>query len=88
MLAYVSYLYDSASQSNLYILQNVEVDDFDDFGIDLYPVPEATFSGEDLDTDKNVCTGSDQRNDALTRYSCFCGTFNYAGLLYLGQTYG
>ncbi|XP_050268101.1 E3 ubiquitin ligase PQT3-like isoform X1 [Quercus robur] len=46
---------------------NVEVDDFDDFGIDLYPVPEATFSGEDLDADKNVCTGSDQRNDALTR---------------------
>lgn len=48
---------------------NVEVDDFDDFGIDLYPVPEGTFSGDDLDTDKNVCTGSDQKNDDLVR--CF-----------------
>ncbi len=63
------------------------MDDFDDFGIDLYPVPEGTLSGDDLDTDKNVCTGSDQKNDDLVRYSCFCGILICAGLLLMGQTY-
>ncbi|XP_062159185.1 E3 ubiquitin ligase PQT3-like isoform X3 [Alnus glutinosa] len=51
---------------------NIELDNFDDFGVDLYPVPEATLSCADLDTDKNACTGSDEKSDYVARCSKPC----------------
>lgn len=53
------------------MLQNIEVDNFDDFGVDLYPVPEVTLSSADLDTDKNTCTGNDEKSDHVARYTFF-----------------
>lgn len=51
---------------------NIEVDDFDDFGIDLYPAPEKTLSSTDLVTDKNACTGVDEKSDYVARCSKLC----------------
>lgn len=51
---------------------NIEVDNFDDFGVDLYPVPEVTLSSADLDTDKNTCTGNDEKSDYVARCSRPC----------------
>ncbi|XP_057985804.1 E3 ubiquitin ligase PARAQUAT TOLERANCE 3 isoform X2 [Hevea brasiliensis] len=43
---------------------NVEVDNFDDFGAELCPIPEATISGSDFDVDKQfLCT-----NDETPRF--------------------
>lgn len=63
------------------MFQNIEVDNFDDFGVDLYPVPEMTLSCADLDTDKNACTGSDEKSDYVARYTFFQWDSICAGLL-------
>ncbi|PON42592.1 TNF receptor-associated factor [Trema orientale] len=41
---------------------NVETPDFDDFGVDLYPVPEANLSSSNLDVEKRICVNSDSPN--------------------------
>ncbi|KAL5850666.1 hypothetical protein ACOSQ3_008717 [Xanthoceras sorbifolium] len=46
---------------------NMEIN-FDDFGVDLCPVPEATLScSDDIDVDKNVYTGNGRKNVDATR---------------------
>ncbi|KAK0571156.1 hypothetical protein LWI29_011872 [Acer saccharum] len=47
---------------------NMEIS-FDDFGIDLCPVPESIFSFSDIDVDKNVYTSDERKNVDETR--CF-----------------
>ncbi|KAK9946215.1 hypothetical protein M0R45_011690 [Rubus argutus] len=46
---------------------NVETVDFDDFGVDLYPGPEATVFGSDLDADKYTCRPGYEPNTGITR---------------------
>ncbi|XP_058108561.1 uncharacterized protein LOC131251692 [Magnolia sinica] len=48
---------------------NVDMDNFDDFGIDLYPAPEASLSDLDPDVDKRNCTSSEKANHAVQRCS-------------------
>lgn len=57
--------------ATLLILQNVEIDDFDDFGIDLCPVPQPSFCDSDLDIDKMNCSGSEIKPSTVPRYNCF-----------------
>lgn len=53
------------------VSQNVETVDFDDFGVDLYPGPEATVFGSDLDADKYTCRPGYEPNTGITRFKCF-----------------
>ncbi|PRQ28030.1 putative transcription factor interactor and regulator CCHC(Zn) family [Rosa chinensis] len=46
---------------------NVETVDFDDFGVDVYPVPEATFVCSGLDADKDACSLGYEPNTGITR---------------------
>lgn len=49
--------------------KNVEIDDFDDFGIDLCPVPQPSFCDSDLDIDKMNCSGSEIKPSTVPRCS-------------------
>ncbi|KAI3897585.1 hypothetical protein MKX03_020844, partial [Papaver bracteatum] len=49
--------------------KNVEVENFDDFGIDLYPAPETPLLESDLDDDKVNCTSSIHANKEIPRCS-------------------
>lgn len=55
----------------MYVLQNIETVDFDDFGVDVYPVPEATFFRSGLDADKDACSPGYEANTGITRYKFF-----------------
>nr|XP_004303469.2 PREDICTED: uncharacterized protein LOC101301887 [Fragaria vesca subsp. vesca]XP_011467226.1 PREDICTED: uncharacterized protein LOC101301887 [Fragaria vesca subsp. vesca]XP_011467227.1 PREDICTED: uncharacterized protein LOC101301887 [Fragaria vesca subsp. vesca] len=46
---------------------NIETVDFDDFGVDVYPVPEATFFRSGLDADKDACSPGYEANTGITR---------------------
>ncbi|KAL6970663.1 RING-type E3 ubiquitin transferase [Sarracenia purpurea var. burkii] len=52
--------------SNGYLPLIAEGDNFDDFGVDLCPVPEATLSDSDLEFDKN-CISNEKPNNAAPR---------------------
>ncbi|KAI3949657.1 hypothetical protein MKW92_025828 [Papaver armeniacum] len=49
--------------------KNVEVENFDDFGIDLYPAPEMPLLDSDLDDDKVNCTSSIHADKEIPRCS-------------------
>ncbi|MCL7024313.1 hypothetical protein MKW94_029165, partial [Papaver nudicaule] len=49
--------------------KNVEVENFDDFGIDLYPAPETPLLDSDLDDDKVNCTSSIHADKEIPRCS-------------------
>lgn len=53
------------------ILQNVEINNFDDFGVDLCPVPQQSFYDSDLDIDKMNCIGVDIKPSTVPRYTFF-----------------
>ncbi|KAA8546216.1 hypothetical protein F0562_003045 [Nyssa sinensis] len=55
--------------SSGYIAANAEMEDFDDFGVDLCPVPEAALSDSDLEFDKN-CISNEKENIADPRLGC------------------
>ncbi|KDP34038.1 hypothetical protein JCGZ_07609 [Jatropha curcas] len=48
---------------------NVEIDNFDDFGVELCPIPETTASGSDLDVDKKLYFTKDDTDNGVPR--CF-----------------
>ncbi|XP_043721756.1 E3 ubiquitin ligase PQT3-like isoform X2 [Telopea speciosissima] len=48
---------------------NVDVDNFDDFGIDLYSAPEEALLDSDLDVDKMNCISSEKADNAFQRSS-------------------
>ncbi|XP_059662039.1 E3 ubiquitin ligase PQT3-like [Cornus florida] len=52
-----------------YIPVNAEMDNFDDFGVDLCPVPEAGLSDSDLEFEKNTISNEKAKN-AATRLGC------------------
>lgn len=57
-----------------YTFQNIEILDFDDFGVDLYPAPGTTLSGSDIDDDKKNCIFTDTSSTGTARYiiiTCF-----------------
>ncbi|KAF5936383.1 hypothetical protein HYC85_027512 [Camellia sinensis] len=48
-----------------YFPLNAETDNFDDFGVDLCPIPEAALSDSDLEFDKNYCISNEKPKNAL-----------------------
>ena len=52
----------------IYILQNVETINFDDFGAELCCVPEADISEFVLDTGNKFCFADKETNKELKRY--------------------
>ncbi|CAL5434708.1 unnamed protein product [Camellia sinensis] len=55
-----------------YFPLNAEMDNFDDFGVDLCPIPEAALSDSDLEFDKNYCISNEKPKNALPRDLIFC----------------
>ncbi|KAF3446102.1 hypothetical protein FNV43_RR11281 [Rhamnella rubrinervis] len=55
-------------KTNLSVAPNIEILDFDDFGVDLYPAPGTTFSGSDLDDDKKTWVFDYNPNIGTARY--------------------
>ncbi|XP_028089255.1 E3 ubiquitin ligase PARAQUAT TOLERANCE 3-like isoform X2 [Camellia sinensis] len=54
-----------------YFPLNAETDNFDDFGVDLCPIPEAALSDSDLEFDKNYCISNEKPKNALaSRVGC------------------
>ncbi|XP_028089269.1 E3 ubiquitin ligase PQT3-like isoform X5 [Camellia sinensis] len=54
-----------------YFPLNSEMDNFDDFGVDLCPIPEAALSDSDLEFDKNYCISNEKPKNALpSRVGC------------------
>ncbi|XP_028089268.1 E3 ubiquitin ligase PQT3-like isoform X4 [Camellia sinensis] len=53
-----------------YFPLNSEMDNFDDFGVDLCPIPEAALSDSDLEFDKNYCISNEKPKNALPRVGC------------------
>lgn len=53
------------------ILQNIEIDNFDDFGVELCPVTEATICGSDLDVDRKIYFAKEKTNIEVSRYYFF-----------------
>ncbi|CAL5434706.1 unnamed protein product [Camellia sinensis] len=53
-----------------YFPLNAEMDNFDDFGVDLCPIPEAALSDSDLEFDKNYCISNEKPKNALARVGC------------------
>ena len=47
----------------------MEIDDFDDFGVDLCPTPQPSFYDSDLDIDKMNCSGDEIKPSAVPRYN-------------------
>ncbi|KAL5559524.1 hypothetical protein UlMin_035735 [Ulmus minor] len=56
-------------KANPSVKVNADILDFDDFGVDLYPAPEATLFGAKLDADKNVGIDGDSLNAGITTSS-------------------
>lgn len=54
---------------NTSLLQMEEMNDFDDFGVDLCPVPEVSSFDCELDLDKRYCSGGDKTNDSVPRWN-------------------
>lgn len=54
-----------------FTFQNIEILDFDDFGVDLYPAPGKTISGSDLDDDKKTCVFDYTPHIVTARYVLF-----------------
>lgn len=52
--------------------QNVEPENFDDFGIDLCPAPEGSLDS-DLDISKLNCTSGGKKDKAVPRYGRLMG---------------
>lgn len=59
---------DSVNAKSL-VSANVETVDFDDFGVDLFPIPRATFFSSDMDADKDTCILDYEPNTDIKRYS-------------------
>lgn len=59
-----------------FAFQNIEILDFDDFGIDLYPALGTTLSGSDLDDDKKTCVFDFTPNIGTARYKCYLFLFS------------
>ncbi|CAL5439587.1 unnamed protein product [Camellia sinensis] len=54
-----------------YFPLNAEMDNFDDIGVDLCPIPEAALSDSDLEFDKNYCISNEKPKNALpSRVGC------------------
>lgn len=49
------------------------MDDFDDFGIDLCPAPEAMVSESDQEFSKKNCASNEKENIAASRYNLCLG---------------
>ncbi|OVA08364.1 zinc finger protein [Macleaya cordata] len=54
---------------DIFILQNVEVENFDDFGIDLFPAPETSLFDSDTDDDKVNYASKGQADKEILRYT-------------------
>ncbi|BBG95061.1 DWNN domain, a CCHC-type zinc finger [Prunus dulcis] len=59
---------DSVNVKSL-VSANVETVDFDDFGVDLFPIPRETFFSSDMDADKDTCILDYEPNTDIKRYS-------------------